>query len=70
VTVVFRILDRALKEVSASRVVLTPEQLTKSAGADASFALPLETLLPGSYVLRVEASSAGVGARVVPFTVN
>jgi len=68
VTVVFRILDRALREVSTNRVALTPDQLAKSAGADASFALPVAALSPGPYVLRIDASSAR--ARDVPFTVK
>jgi VWFA-related protein len=67
-TVDFRILDRNLREVTANRLTLTPEQFTKSGGADARFAIPMETLSPGSYVLRIEAAAAG--QRDVRFTVK
>jgi hypothetical protein len=42
---------------------LTAEQFTESAAADARFAVPLNILSPGSYVLQVEASSAGATSR-------
>jgi hypothetical protein len=71
VTVVFRILDRALSEVTATQITLMPEQFSKSGGADARFAVPLDTLSPGSYVLRIEASAAGAASvRDVRFTVR
>jgi VWFA-related protein len=70
-TVVFQILDRTLKEVSAAQVALTPKQFTKSGGADARFTVPLNTLPPGSYVLRTEASGAGdANRRDVRFSVK
>lgn len=62
VTVVFRVLDRELREVTAAQMMLTPEQST-TGSADARFALPLDILSPGSYVLQVEASSAGATSR-------
>jgi hypothetical protein len=71
ITVVFRILDRALSEVTATQITLMPEQFSKSGGADARFAVPLDTLSPGSYVLRIEASAAGAASvRDVRFTVR
>ena len=62
VTLLFRVLDRALKEVTAARLALMPDQLTVS-GADGRFKLPLDTLPPGPYVLRLEASGGGAATR-------
>jgi VWFA-related protein len=71
VTVVFRILDSALSEATARQITLMPDQFTTSGGADARFAVPLDTLSPGSYVLRMEASAAGAASvRDVRFTVR
>jgi hypothetical protein len=62
VTVVFRILDRDLHEVTANRMTMTPDQFAKGAAADARFALRVDTLSPGDYVLRMEAGGAGTAA--------
>jgi VWFA-related protein len=71
VAVMFRILDRELQEVTAGRISLTPEQFMKSDAADARFAVPLNTLSPGGYVLRVETSDiAATSRRDLRFTVK
>ncbi len=56
VTIAFRVLDRALNEVTGARIALTPDQFTAS-GADGRFKLPLDTLPPGSS----RAADGGVG---------
>jgi VWFA-related protein len=63
VAVAFRILDDKLREVDAELIVFTPDQFTPTAAVDAHFALPLDLLPPGSYVLRLEASTATVASR-------
>ena len=56
VTLVFRVLDRALNEVTGARMALRPDQFTPY-GADGRFKLPLDTLPPGA----VRAADGGVG---------
>ena len=62
VTLVFRVLDRTLNEVTGARIALTPDQFTAS-GADGSFKLPLDRLPPGPYVLRLEVLGGGAASR-------
>ena len=54
VTVSFRVLDAALKDVVAGETVLQSPQFAANGTADARYTLPLRGLSPGSYVLRVE----------------
>jgi hypothetical protein len=71
VTVAFRVLDHALREVTRGESVLQPDQLAATGSADARYALPLGTLPPGSYVLRVEAKGERTTAnRDVRFAVR
>jgi len=63
VAVVFRVLDSQLREVTSTRVDLAADQFATGNSADASIALPLDTLKPGAYVLRLDASTAGVTGR-------
>ena len=53
VKVSFRVFDEALKEVSITEKLLETAEFAKTGAADASFPVPLETLRPGAYVLRV-----------------
>jgi len=70
-TVVCRVLDRNLREVTATDVALAAEQLGAAAGADVTCALPLDRLDAGSYLLRVDAVRGGAAARRdVPFSVR
>jgi len=55
VTVVFHVLDSALREVIQGESVLQPDVFA-AGSADARYPLPLGRLPPGSYVLRVEAA--------------
>jgi hypothetical protein len=71
VTVVFRILDRDLREVTTTRIMMRPDEFSKAGVADARFALPTDTLSPGDYVLRMEAAGAGAAtARDVRFSMK
>jgi VWFA-related protein len=63
VTVAFRVLDSALREIAAVQSALPADQFTRIRSADARYPLPLGTLRPGSYVLRVEAAQDRVTAR-------
>jgi len=62
-TVVFRVLDGDLREVTARQIDPTADQFAKSNSADATFTLPLATLNPGAYVLRLDASIDGATSR-------
>ena len=71
VAVTFRILDHNLKEVTAKPMTLDPEEFSKTSAADLRFAIPMDTLSPGAYVLRVEAQSSGApSTRDVRFSVK
>ncbi len=56
VAVSFRVLDDGLREVAAGSSPLPPGQFAGNGSADARYRLPLGTLRPGSYVLRIEAT--------------
>ena len=60
--VVCRILDRNLREVTATDVTVPAEQLGTGAGADVTCALPLDRLDSGSYLLRIDAARGGAAA--------
>ena len=62
-SLVFRVLDAQLHEVSSTPVSLTADQFANGNSADARFALPLDALRPGSYVLRLDASIEGATTR-------
>jgi hypothetical protein len=70
VTVSFRVLDGALKEVVAGETVLQSAQFAANGSADARYVLPLRGLSPGSYVLRVETAGTPAGQRDVRLTVR
>jgi VWFA-related protein len=71
VTVAFRILDDGSREVDAGRTVFSAEQFTPTGAVDARFALPLDLLSPGAYVLRLEASAGTVSSsRALRFRVK
>jgi len=71
VTAVFRVLDGDLREISSTQVHLTAEQFTTAGSASADFRLPLDTLTPGSYVLRLDASvGSATGRRDLRFSVK
>ena len=71
VTAVFRVLDGDLREISSTQVHLTAEQFTTAGSASANFRLPLDTLTPGSYVLRLDASvGSATGRRDLRFSVK
>jgi VWFA-related protein len=63
VTVVFRVLNRDLREVSATRTDLAASQFANGNSADARLTLPLASLNPGAYVLRLDASINGATSR-------
>jgi VWFA-related protein len=62
-TVICRILDRNLREITATDITLPAEQLGTAAGADVTCALPLDRLEAGDYLLRVDAVRGGAAAR-------
>jgi hypothetical protein len=71
VKVFFRVFDEALKEVSATEKLLETAEFAKAGAADASFPVPLETLRPGAYVMRVGITEGGpVLRRDVRFSVK
>ena len=63
VAVVFRVLDSQLREVASTPVDLAADQFATANSAATSFPLPLDTLKPGAYVLRLDASIDGVTGR-------
>ena len=63
VTVMFSVLDGQLREVTSTPVQLAGDQLASANGAAATFTLPLDTLEPGAYVLRLDASADGPASR-------
>jgi len=70
VTVVFRVLD-GTREVASSENLLGSDQFASDREPDARYRVPLTTLKPGAYVLRVEASASGTTLhRELPFTVR
>jgi len=71
VTVAFRVLDGALQDVVAAQNALGAEQFAGAGAADARYALPLNQLKPGAYVLRIDAvTERTTGRRDVRFTVQ
>jgi hypothetical protein len=54
VRVSFRVLDAALKEVIKVESVLASTEFATTGSADARYPIPLRTLKPGAYVLRIE----------------
>ena len=62
-TVVFRVLDAQLREVSSMPMNVTAGEFDKTNSAEARFTLPLDTLEPGAYVLRLDASMDGANTR-------
>jgi VWFA-related protein len=70
VLIVFRVLD-GTREVTSSENLLGPDQFASDREPDARYRVPLTTLKPGAYVLRVEASASGTTLhRELPFTVR
>jgi VWFA-related protein len=63
ITVSFRVLDSGLAEVAAGASTLPPGQFTGAGSADARYPLPLGSLRPGAYVLRIEATRERATAR-------
>jgi hypothetical protein len=63
ITVTFRVLDRGLAEVATAPSPLQSSQFAGAGSADARYSLPLTTLRPGSYVLRVEATHERITAQ-------
>ena len=71
VAVVFRVLNGAMREVTSSENALSADQFSGNGSADVRFTLPLRTLEPGAYVLRVDATGNGATSRRdVRFTVR
>jgi VWFA-related protein len=71
VSLVFRVLDGQLRKVATAAHTLAADQFAPAGSADGRFELPLDTLPPGSYVLRVDAAGGRTtGRREVPFTVR
>jgi hypothetical protein len=67
----FRILDSALREVTSTPMTLSADQFADSNGAGATFTVPLDTIKPGAYVLRLDASIGGAtGRRKLRFAVK
>ncbi len=70
-TVVFRVLNADLKEISSTRIDLAGDQFATAGSADARLELPLDTLASGPYVLRLDASAgSATGRRDLRFTVK
>ena len=63
IAVSFRVLDSGLAEVATAPSPLQSGQFTGTGSADARYRLPLGSLRPGSYVLRVEATRERTTAR-------
>ena len=63
IPVTFRVLDRGLAEVATAPSPLQSGQFAGTGSADARYSLPLATLRPGTYVLRVEATRERTTAR-------
>ena len=69
-SVVFRILDKALRRSARAEAPISPE-FAETGAADARFLLPLETLQPGAYLLRIALIDGGSALRRdVRFTVK
>jgi VWFA-related protein len=69
VTVSFRVLDATLQNVVDAKVALQPTE-AGAGPADARYALPVRTLKPGGYVLRVSADGTPASTKDVRFTVR
>ena len=64
-------LNGEMREVTSAENALTADQFAGEGSADARFTLPLRTLQPGAYVLRVDAMGTGATSRRdVRFTVR
>jgi VWFA-related protein len=71
VNVFFHVVDEALKEVGATETLVEAAEFAKTGAADARFPVPLETLRPGAYVLRIGITKGGPSLRRdVRFTVK
>jgi VWFA-related protein len=53
VNVFFQVVDEALKQVGAAEKLLETADFARTGAADARFPVPLETLRPGAYVMRI-----------------
>jgi VWFA-related protein len=71
VNVFFHIFDEKLQEVGATERLLETAEFAKTGAADARFPVPLETLRPGAYVMRIGITEGGPALRRdVRFTVR
>ena len=71
INVSFHVVDKALEEVGAAETLLESAAFADIGAADARFLLPLETLPPGAYVLRIGITESGAALRRdVRFTVK
>ena len=62
-------LDATLQNVVDAKVALQPTE-AGAGSADARYALPVRTLKPGGYVLRVSADGTPASTKDVRFTVR
>ena len=71
VNIFFHVFDNSLKEVGATEKLLETAEFASTGAADARFPVPLETLRPGNYVLRIGITEGGPALRRdVRFTVK
>ena len=63
VKVFCQVFDEALKPVGATGRLLEPAEFAKTGAADARFPVPLETLRPGTYVMRIGITEGGPALR-------
>ena len=63
VNLFFHVFDEALKEVGATETLVEAAEFARAGAADARFLVPLETLRPGAYVLRIGITEGGPALR-------
>jgi hypothetical protein len=63
VNVFFHVFDEALKEVGATETLVEAAEFAKTGATDARFPVPLETLRPGAYVMRIGITGGGPALR-------